>query len=236
MDSGGNGLKPSVTTAAAPFSSPIVTGNAVDIPDITGSSSDYLQRPSSSPSPNTSLNSASLVNTTSSSTDHNIQSPNLLQLPNSIPNPNSINNATLLNTSPSSLIHNPQSPNLINFTSSPNVSKPQLTVLSPLKSIFISRFAEFTSEKDIQSYILFYINSLNESDLSVSKFKFKNKLRKTASFKITVPPNIFSTILNSSFWPEDVIVHEFIAKPKIPKVIPATNGQPGCAASAASKN
>jgi len=83
-----------------------------------------------------------------------------------------------------------------------------LRVVNPRNQIFISRFAEETTENDIISYIKENVGR-PEMAVTVYKFKFADK-RSISSFKITVPHELFDTLVNNDFWPVNAVVHEYV--------------------------
>lgn len=79
------------------------------------------------------------------------------------------------------------------------------------KTIFAARLSSSTSVEDVT----YFINSKFETDIDLTVIKFNYpEQRSKASFKITVPEDAFSTIIDSNFWPENTIVREFIYKEK----------------------
>lgn len=102
-----------------------------------------------------------------------------------------------------------------NLPVSNNINR-DLVVVSPKKTIFLSRFALDTSENDVLLFIKNKISGLN--DIVVNKFKFSMP-RKVSTFKVYVPIEFFDRIVDSTFWPPNTIVHEFIQKNKKPNNI-----------------
>ena len=91
-----------------------------------------------------------------------------------------------------------------------------LTVVPQPKSIFVSRFGSSTTENEVLSYIKSKKNQKYES-LDIKVFKLKNKTeRNFSSFKISPPMEVYVDIVEPQFWPEGMIVHEFIRRPKKP--------------------
>jgi len=87
-------------------------------------------------------------------------------------------------------------------------SRMNLRVVNPRKQIFISRFAEETTEEDIIAYIKENAGK-PELDVTVYKFKFADK-RAISSFKITLPHDMFDLVVSDNFWPDNAVVHEYI--------------------------
>ena len=110
--------------------------------------------------------------------------------------------------------------------SSQFLTAPNLIVANPLKSVFISRLHISTTENDVLDYILFRHQNLKSSEVIVSKFKFKSVSRRVASFRISIPSNSSLDILNPSFWPDGLIVHEYITRPKPPNIPSFTTQSP----------
>lgn len=82
----------------------------------------------------------------------------------------------------------------------------QLRIHPPKKSIFISRFDSETTEDDIDYYIK---NKLNiNADVFTKKFTYSQP-RSVISFKLTVPHELFDTIMEPRFWPDNTLVREF---------------------------
>ena len=107
----------------------------------------------------------------------------------------------------------PPSPPVQTQSASQNLPGPKLLrVVEPLKHIFVSRFAEETSESDIQDFIARKL-PIKDAKLKVTKFKY-SYARYVASFKISLPLSIYETVITESFWPANTVVHEFKKKPK----------------------
>jgi len=49
----------------------------------------------------------------------------------------------------------------------------------------------------------------NQNGTDISKFNFK-QIWDYSSFKILVPDGLFSKLQRPNFWPDDIIVHEYI--------------------------
>ena len=87
-----------------------------------------------------------------------------------------------------------------------------LKIIDNTKSIFISRFSFETTENDI---IHFVKTTLKLSDPNIKVYKFNYKYtRAKASFRLTVPENLFPPIMNEKFWPKNTFIREFIFKTK----------------------
>ena len=74
----------------------------------------------------------------------------------------------------------------------------------PRRSIFVSRLAASTAEKDITSYIKEGCEPM-DAKLLCRKFNLP-KERVIASFKITPPVKSFDKLINPSFWPSGTFV------------------------------
>lgn len=86
-----------------------------------------------------------------------------------------------------------------------------LVVIPPRRTIFISRLSAETSVGKVEHYIKSHLSDFNENDLKV--FKFNNsQSRDIASFKVLVPEKNFNTLVSNLFWPQGVLVKEFIPR------------------------
>ena len=95
-----------------------------------------------------------------------------------------------------------------NINNGPN----QLKVISSKKTVFAARFAAETTEEDI----LFYIKSRLRMDIDVQIFKFKyTEKRSKSSFKIILPEDVFTIVVNPDFWPPKAIIREYIYKDNV---------------------
>lgn len=81
-----------------------------------------------------------------------------------------------------------------------------LRVIPPSKHIFISRLASDTTAEEIDYYIKSKINM--SYGITVHKFTYSQQ-RSITSFKISVPFDIFSQVVDPSFWPLHVLVREY---------------------------
>lgn len=88
-----------------------------------------------------------------------------------------------------------------------------LVIVPPKKGIFLSRFANSTTENDVLFYISSKIKHVN--DINISKFTF-SKPRAIASFKMFVPLEYYKDIVDPSFWPKNTVVHEYVLKTRPP--------------------
>lgn len=83
-----------------------------------------------------------------------------------------------------------------------------LVVVPPRKTVFLSRLASDTTVNDIGDFIR---SNYSEIGDDIAIFKFNNSQpRDISSFKISVPGKFFNDIVNKSFWPEGVLVREFV--------------------------
>lgn len=104
------------------------------------------------------------------------------------------------------IVYNPPT---INMNNAENELTNQLKIIPPKKSIFISRFAFDTSVEDINFYIKSKLNF--GADISINKFTYSQP-RSITSFKLTVPANLYETIVNPDFWPNNTLVREYVFK------------------------
>lgn len=79
------------------------------------------------------------------------------------------------------------------------------------KTIFVSRLTSDTTADAVNHFIKNKIG--NDADILIQKFNFPQP-RYISSFKITVPANLFATLLNLNFWPTNTLVREYIYKPR----------------------
>ncbi|XP_033163777.1 uncharacterized protein LOC117143291 [Drosophila mauritiana] len=86
-----------------------------------------------------------------------------------------------------------------------------LKAVPPMKAVFVSRLITSTTEDALKHYIVAKLPYFNPDDIIVRKIYNKQR-RKIASFKVMAPDPIYYTILNPGFWPEHIIVHEFVKK------------------------
>lgn len=86
-----------------------------------------------------------------------------------------------------------------------------LKAVPPMKAVFVSRLVTSTTEDALKYYIVAKLSYPNPDDIIVRKIYNKQR-RKIASFKVMAPDPIYYTILNPGFWPEHIIVHEFVNK------------------------
>ncbi|XP_017057032.1 uncharacterized protein LOC108098545 [Drosophila ficusphila] len=98
------------------------------------------------------------------------------------------------------------------FVELPTIHIPRvLTAVPPTKAVFVSRFVPSTTEDALKYYIVSKLYHPHLDDIQVTKLYNKQK-RKMASFRIVVPDSIFLAIINPKFWPEHIVVHEFVNK------------------------
>ncbi|XP_070072696.1 uncharacterized protein [Drosophila takahashii] len=91
------------------------------------------------------------------------------------------------------------------------------------KSIFVSRLNPEATAEDVKIYLCDKLLAPDNA-ISVYKFNFKQK-RNISSFKILLTDHLFPKALDSTIWPVNTLVHEYLQKDK-------TRGS----SSAASKN
>ena len=135
---------------------------------------------------------------------------------------------TLSSEAPSNVQQNPHHLHSVppifvsDYTSNPTAHPPMqcaslpsssLIVVPPRKSVFISRLHPSTTINNISDYVKSKIHNLEESDFKIFKFN-SSSARAISSFKLVVSKNIFDTIINSSFWPDDILVKEFVFREK----------------------
>lgn len=100
-----------------------------------------------------------------------------------------------------------------------------LVVIPPRRTIFISRLSAETSVDKVIYFIKSHLSNFNENDLKV--FKFNNsQSRDIASFRVLVPEKIFNTLVSNSFWPQGVLVKEFIPRDRPRRAAPVDLGRP----------
>lgn len=92
-------------------------------------------------------------------------------------------------------------------------SSNELVVVAPRKSIFISRLHSNTTINNISNYLKSKVQNLGDNDCRIIKFN-SSLPRDISSFKIIVPHDMFDTLLNRSFWPDGVLVKEFVFREK----------------------
>jgi len=88
-----------------------------------------------------------------------------------------------------------------------------LRIIPKNKSLFVSRFHEATKESEIIDFLKGKSSFFSNARMSIRKLNSKTK-REISSFKIDVSPKLFAIINNEGFWPEGVIFHEFVNRPK----------------------
>ncbi|XP_052836635.1 uncharacterized protein LOC128252721 [Drosophila gunungcola] len=86
-----------------------------------------------------------------------------------------------------------------------------LTAVPPMKAVFVSRLIPSTTEDALKHYVVTKLSYPYPDEIHIRKIYNKQK-RKISSFKILLPDPLFSQILNPGFWPEHIVVHEFIKK------------------------
>lgn len=101
-----------------------------------------------------------------------------------------------------------------------------LVVVPPRKTVFLSRLASDTTINDIGDYIRSNCSNISD-DIAIFKFNYSQP-RDISSFKISVPGKFFDEILNKSFWPEGVLVREFVHRDRnrsesYTRVLPSIN-------------
>lgn len=83
-----------------------------------------------------------------------------------------------------------------------------LVVVPPRRTVFLSRLAPGTTVDDIGNFIRSN-NSIIGDDIAIFKFIYSQP-RDISSFKISVPGKFFDEIVKNSFWPDGVLVREFV--------------------------
>lgn len=84
-----------------------------------------------------------------------------------------------------------------------------LKVIPPKKSIFISRFAYETTTDNIYNYIESKLNC--NPDVLIKKFTYSEP-RDITSFKLTVPNDLFDTLIDPTFWPNNTFIREYVIR------------------------
>lgn len=153
------------------------------------------------------------IDNTSFHTPTTSQAPTLLEIPTQKNNNIKSNTLPKTNKPPkSSTSKNSKSPQHTVTIEKPLIADPKpLITVKPKRAIFVSRFAPSTTEIDIQHYIRSKFNTSVE--IVVHKFNYKFA-RSIISFKIIVPEDVFNQLLNTNFWPENTLVHEYEFKQK----------------------
>lgn len=88
-----------------------------------------------------------------------------------------------------------------------------LVVVPPRRTVFISRLSPHTSVEEIGNYIKSIRPDIGEV-ISVFKFNYSQP-RDISSFKIIVPGEFFDNVVSSAFWPDGVLVREFVHRDRI---------------------
>lgn len=94
-----------------------------------------------------------------------------------------------------------------------------LVVVPPRRTVFISRLSADTTADKVACYIKSHCPELNGSDVKVFKFN-SSQPRDISSFKVLVPDKIFETLVHNSFWPQGILVKEFIFRDRPNRVAP----------------
>lgn len=94
-----------------------------------------------------------------------------------------------------------------------------LIVVPPRRTVFISRLSAETSVDKVKFYIRSHCSEFNDNDCKVFKFN-SSQPRDISSFKVVVPDKIFDTLVNTSFWPQGVLVKEFIFRDRPRRAAP----------------
>lgn len=103
------------------------------------------------------------------------------------------------------------SPNFTKPTLDPSFTPKPLKVSPPNKTIFAARFAAETTEDDV----LYFVKSKLTPDVDIKVFKFTyTEKRSKSSFKIVVPEDVFSAVVNPDFWPPKAIIREYTYREK----------------------
>ncbi|XP_058978629.1 uncharacterized protein LOC131802430 [Musca domestica] len=109
---------------------------------------------------------------------------------------------------PAIVVQVPPNPSAAVNADDPSSSN-QLVVVARRKTVFISRLHPETSIVNIRNYMKSKLRDVSDNDLNIFKFKSSQE-RDISSFKITVPNRLFNTVVSSSFWPDDILVKEFV--------------------------
>lgn len=102
-------------------------------------------------------------------------------------------------------------PNISNSVSPQNGGRqniPSLVVVPPRRTVFLSRLAPDTTIEEIVNYVKSSRPDIGE-DVVVYKFQFTQQ-RDISSFKILVPGKYFDDIVQREFWPDGILVREFV--------------------------
>lgn len=93
-------------------------------------------------------------------------------------------------------------------TSPMSGTKPRdLIVIPPKKTIFVSRFAPDTTVDEIKHYVLSRIGK----ECPIDPYRMKGSYSDSfSSFRIVVPDELFTTIVDRKFWPPGSFVKEFV--------------------------
>lgn len=94
-----------------------------------------------------------------------------------------------------------------------------LVVVPPRKTVFISRLSAETTVDKVKFYIKSHCPEFNENDFKIFKFN-SSQPRDISSFKVVVPDKIFQTLVNTAFWPQGVLVKEFIFRDRPRRAAP----------------
>ncbi|XP_016954032.1 uncharacterized protein LOC108027216 [Drosophila biarmipes] len=86
-----------------------------------------------------------------------------------------------------------------------------LRAVPPLKAVFVSRLTTSTTEEGLKHYIVAKLSYPDPEDIVVRKIYNKQR-RKISSFKVLAPDPVYFRILSPGFWPEHIVVHEFLKK------------------------
>ena len=202
--------KKSVNIASGPSSSNLGPDNLISLysPIVANGPSNMesvIPEGNQLPAPVSNLNLATELNSESTSASTSATSKKLSLPP-----------AIVVNGQPSNAVI---PPNVANIGTGPSSSN-QLIVVAPRKTVFISRLHPNTSTDNIRDYVKSKINDLSDSDLKIFKFN-SSQPRDIASFKIIVPNKFLNFIVNNSFWPDGILVKEFVfrERPYIPRTV-----------------
>lgn len=89
-----------------------------------------------------------------------------------------------------------------------------LIVVRGRKSVFVSRFAENTTEAMVKGYIGSKVSASDLEKFNIFKIN-ASRPREISSFKIILPFSLFEKVVDRSFWPEGALVKEFVPRKKI---------------------
>lgn len=85
--------------------------------------------------------------------------------------------------------------------------------MRPPRAVFISRLSPDTTVESLLKYISDKMElTPGLSREGISCFKISRPDSLVASFKLLMSPDVFDLICSAAFWPEGVIVHEYLPR------------------------